>query len=371
MNDAQKLLVEDGEDATTLYLYGVIGNDWSAESTEQNTDTNFLRKFKAAEKRGKEIHIRINSPGGNPFHADAMMTAISSSKADVHIWVDGTAASCAADLCFSVPTEKLHIAKNGKLMIHPTSTYTFGNANDHAAAVNKLRTFDDTAIAMMATNAKMTEADIRKRFYADGQDHWLTAKECLELGFVCCIEDYNAENTLTNAEKMTHEDLLKSYSPSKKETKSWIQHLFKREAAATATIADIPNPTLNIFESPVIIPEMTPTPEEIRKAAIDNMTYAELEAILVAKKAATPASQLDLDALRKEIVAKDAKIDTLMANVEKLMKTTSGGMPPLTPDGGADGANDPAATKLTKDQQAHEDFNNEMLKAHIAGIDAY
>ena len=57
------------------------------------------RTLKKLDEDGvKTVHIRINSEGGSVKHMDGIIALMQGSQMEVHTWVDGTAASAAADI---------------------------------------------------------------------------------------------------------------------------------------------------------------------------------------------------------------------------------------------------------------------------------
>lgn len=80
----------DAEGVCTIFLYGDIGDYYEVQSGR------VARELLEAEKAGSRIHVRINSNGGDVYCGIAIYNAIKNSKADVHIYVDGIAASMAS-----------------------------------------------------------------------------------------------------------------------------------------------------------------------------------------------------------------------------------------------------------------------------------
>lgn len=211
-----KILKEDnGDDGAVVYLYGIIGQrSWWGDDEEDITDVAFLRTLKEFEKAGKKrLDVRINSVGGSMLHMDGIISLMQSSSMEVHTWVDGLAASAAADIWLSAKKEYRHIAKNGKLMIHSPSTAAWGTAKVLRAAADMLDVFEAGAIAQMSSDTGMTEEEVKAMYY-DGEDHWMSAKQCMEAGFVTSMEDYEAEKMPKDPEKMTPTQLLQFYQPT-------------------------------------------------------------------------------------------------------------------------------------------------------------
>jgi ATP-dependent Clp endopeptidase proteolytic subunit ClpP len=197
----------DGE--AEVFLYGFIGQDfwWDEDMKKESiTDISFIQSFRELEKEYKRINIRINSPGGSVMHGDPIIAAIRNSKAEVHTFVDGTAASMAADIWMA--GHQRHMGVNSKLMIHSTWSVAIGNAKDMRASADQLDKFDESAIATFSKATGWSEDDTKDRFY-NHEDHWLTAKDVAELGLIERVEDYQTDNQ-DEKEKKSHIEALKA-----------------------------------------------------------------------------------------------------------------------------------------------------------------
>lgn len=252
VNTPTKALTGEKGDAGIIYLYGYIGKnmDWTYDEKrrEENiTDVDILRHIQAFEKEGKkELHIRINSPGGISSHADAIINMMGSTKMDVHTFNDGTAASCAADLFLAAKKENRHMAKNAKLMIHATSIYQYGNAKKLRETADMLDKYDNAAIKQMAADTGMKETDIRKLYYEDGHDHWFTADDAVKIGFVSKVADYEVENVIEHPEKLSHKELVRQFrpiEPTEQQVDGWFSKMLNRFGLVSPTKAAIPEPT--------------------------------------------------------------------------------------------------------------------------------
>lgn len=194
-------------DSADLYLYGYIGQDkwWEDDMTEPLTDLAVVKAIKDLEKEHARINVRINSPGGSVMHGDPIITALRSSPAEIHTYVDGIAASMAFDIW--VASKNRHAATNSKLMVHATSSIAIGTAEDMRQAAAMLEKFDETSIASMAEATGMDPEDIAARFY-DYKDHWLSAKDAKELGLIDDVESYPVNSPAPAPEKLSFRQLL-------------------------------------------------------------------------------------------------------------------------------------------------------------------
>jgi len=197
----------DADNTPEILIYGYIGQEdwWDTEAETNLTDIEVVKAIRDLEKSNSRINIRINSPGGSVMHGDPIITAIRNSKSEIHTYVDGMAASMAFDIWIS--GHKRHVGINSKLMTHATSSFEWGTAKRMRQCADMLDKFDDTAIATFSAVTGMEETEVRERFY-DYEDHWMTAKEAVELGLVAEIDNYQTQQAVEEPEKMSFRQLL-------------------------------------------------------------------------------------------------------------------------------------------------------------------
>jgi ATP-dependent protease ClpP protease subunit len=203
-SDYFRVITERGDDSADIYLYGYIGQ-MGFDASEDITDIAVVKAIRELEGYVKRINIRINSPGGSVLHGDPIVTAIKNSKAEIHTYVDGMAASMAFDIWVS--SKNRHASAHSKLMVHATSTIAFGTAKDMRAAADMLDKFDETSIASFSAATGMSEDETRTRYY-DYEDHWMTAKDAFGMGLIAEVEDYAVASAMAEPEKMSFRQLL-------------------------------------------------------------------------------------------------------------------------------------------------------------------
>lgn len=341
-NAPLKILTQTDGTEATMYLYGYIGQNydwWPEKEDETITDVAFLKALQKFEKAGVEtVHVRINSPGGSTLHMDGIIALMQSSKMEVHTWVDGMAASAAADIFLAAKKEYRHMAKNAKIMIHDARIYAFGNSKSLRTAADTLDKFTEAAIVQMVSDTGMSEKEVREKYY-DGEDHWLTAKECAELGFISKVEDFEAEDMPDGIEKMTHAELRKLFEEHGHTDREF--NFFKRLAGFFKMNQP---PAINTLEMNL---------EDLKKDfGTDQLPEDKVVEFLkekgydVAKQAPPadpPAKEADLAATIKAAVTEATKgltdqVTSLQAEVKKLGDSAGNAAPTGT---GAEG--DPAA----------------------------
>ncbi|MCE9664516.1 Clp protease ClpP [Halomonas sp. M5N1S17] len=156
-----------------IYLYDAIG-DWFGISAEA-----FNREIRAMEGEIDELHLYINSPGGDVFEARAMATALSQLKVKTFSHIEGLAASAATFL--PMVTDEVEMSEGGFFMIHEAWTLTMGNKRDHLKQVDLLTKVDDS---ILDAYGKRTGTERDQLIAWLEAETWFTAAEAKEHGFI-------------------------------------------------------------------------------------------------------------------------------------------------------------------------------------------
>ena len=239
----------DADGVGTIFLYGDIGDYYDVQSGR------VAGELLEAEKAGRRVNIRINSNGGEVYCGIAIYNAIKNSRADVHIYVDGIAASMASVIALC--GKPVEMSKYARLMLHSVSGGCYGNKKDMQKCIEEIESLEDSLGDIYAARLGMSKEEVKSRFF-DGEDHWLTADEALRLGFIDGIYDagpvpagstpeqiYTLFNNRLmepqNKEKMNLEEIRKH--PSFKDCKSEEEVIaqaqaYAQEAGRASSLAD-------------------------------------------------------------------------------------------------------------------------------------
>ncbi len=169
--NSKSLRAETEETQATVYLHGVIGGWWGDIDETQFATT-------LASLDVNEIHLRIDSPGGDVFAARSMMTAISQHKAKVIAHVDGLAASAATGICMAC--DEVEITQGAGFMIHNAWTIAIGNKADMQDTSNLLGKIDAGLVNDYARRTGRSADEITAWMDAET---WFTADEAVDNGF--------------------------------------------------------------------------------------------------------------------------------------------------------------------------------------------
>ena len=170
----------NAEGVATIFLYGDIGDYYDVQSGR------VARELLEAEKDARRVNIRINSCGGEVYCGIAIYNAIKNSRADVHLYVDGIAASMASVIALC--GKPVEMSRYARLMLHSVSGGCYGNIKEMQKCIKEIESLEDSLADIYAARLGLTADEVKARFF-DGEDHWLTAREALDLGFIDGIYD--------------------------------------------------------------------------------------------------------------------------------------------------------------------------------------
>lgn len=346
-SEAKKLYTQVQGNKATVFLYGIIGDEYADDADKRITDLDFIKTLDELQASGvTEIHLRINSPGGYTSDGLAIITTIKNSTLEIHTWNDGTCFSMAADIWLCVPLENRHMAKNATLMIHAPSSGCYGTAKDMRECANKLDAIAEATILMMSEASGKTPDQIRTQFY-DYADHDLTYIQCVELGLVAtdAETDYlTEEGTESDApmKLLFHKSIRKQFV---EEVENHIQ---------------VDNPILTIKK------EEEMTTDALKTALGDGtLKLGDVESILAEEKAKQPLTIGDATKLVTEALAPVIAENTVLKQKVETLSARTFGTPPAAEGSSAEGANDPDAQKV----DLREKLNNELKGKRFGGDD--
>lgn len=185
-------------------VYGEIVNipcwdgDVSANSLKSEID-----KYPNA----KKISVRINSPGGDVFEAQAIYNILKNHPAEVEVHIDALAAS-AATLIASAGN-KIIMYNNALFMIHNPWTWATGEEKDFIKKANLLATIKETLLNVYETHATATREEISNMM---NEETWLTADEALSYGLIHEVVPCKAkEEDVEEVQNFVREQIIGNY----------------------------------------------------------------------------------------------------------------------------------------------------------------
>lgn len=164
-----------GDGKAIIMLYGQVGEGRSVDSNR------VVSELFALSDQGCKIEVRINSQGGDVFSGMAIYNALRQSKEDITIYIDGVAASIAGIIALC--GKPLYVSPYAKLMLHSVSGGTYGNAKELRQMADQMEVLQSNLATMIAGRLGMEADNVAKKYF-DGQDHWITANEALDMKLV-------------------------------------------------------------------------------------------------------------------------------------------------------------------------------------------
>lgn len=171
-------LETEGEKAD-LYIYGDITSwPWLASDVSAYLLSKKLEELKDV----SEIHVYINSYGGEVAEGLAIYNALKRHKAKVVTHCDGFACSISS-VIFMAGDERV-MSNTSTLMIHNAWSHVSGNANDFRKEADDLE-----KITQLSVNAYMSKVNVSEEELKTMMDEetWLMPQEALEYGFATSI----------------------------------------------------------------------------------------------------------------------------------------------------------------------------------------
>ena len=176
--------VDKNDSALDIYLYDDICAtkiDWSTwEEVESETGAKYIADLIASAGDVKLINVHINSYGGYVDQALAIYTQLTSSAANVTVYIDGVA--CSAASLIAMAGNKVVMSKCSLMMIHNAWTCACGNAKELRKIADDLdiMTKAMSSAYLDKSNGNITEEKLSELLDAET---WLTAEECKAYGF--------------------------------------------------------------------------------------------------------------------------------------------------------------------------------------------
>ena len=208
-----------------------------------------------------ELVVEVNSPGGDVFAGLGiynMLRSFAASGKTVTTRVSGVAASIASIIVLA--GDKREMPKNAFAMIHAPWSFAAGNADELRDQADTLDKIGGSLRSVYVDRMGVDEAKVNEML---AKDTWLTADECLAMGFATAISDEIVASASFN---MARADLPEQ-----------VKAVFKAKATPTPTPTDpIPAPAdpapaadpIPAPADPAPAADPAPLAEEIQQAAV-------------------------------------------------------------------------------------------------------
>lgn len=159
-----------------IIIYEQIGEDWFGGGISAKA---FDKELKALDPAVNELHVRINSPGGDVFDGMTIYNRLKQHKAKKIVYIDGMAASIASIIALA--GDEVIIGEGALYMIHLPMTVAWGNRIEFESRMQLLMDIEDQLIGIYAKHSNLDKIEIRKMLEAET---WMDADQAIENGFV-------------------------------------------------------------------------------------------------------------------------------------------------------------------------------------------
>lgn len=172
------------DDAAELLLYGEISDaSWYGDEV---TPKKFAEDLAAC--GGKALTVRVNSPGGDVFAAQAIYNQLKAYAGNVTVKIDGMCASAATVIACA--GETVIMPSNTIYMIHNPKSAMLGyyDAVQLGKVSDRLTTVKQTIVNVYMGRVGNALSEVQVKHKMDSEE-WMTADKAKEYGFVDEITD--------------------------------------------------------------------------------------------------------------------------------------------------------------------------------------
>ena len=171
--DWYKITAAESDEEADILLYDYIG--WP-----YNDAGEFVRAI--GELKQKKITVRINSPGGDVWDANAIHNAIKDHPSKPITRIESLAASAASYI--GIAGHKKQAYKNTMMMIHEPWVFTMGDQFELRELADLLEQISGIMVEMYADNTNVGKRELKEMLKAET---WMNAKKMKEKGFIDTI----------------------------------------------------------------------------------------------------------------------------------------------------------------------------------------
>lgn len=162
------------EDRITLTLNGHVRKRYYDD--DKSIDEELIQNA-VENAEGKEVYIRLNSPGGDVFEGISIYNYLKSLDNKVTVEVTAQAASAASIIAMGA--DEIIMATGSSMMIHEASTWAVGNKKDIQKSLQALETVDDSLIDIYQERTGKSREEINDWLT---EETYFTAEEAIENG---------------------------------------------------------------------------------------------------------------------------------------------------------------------------------------------
>jgi ATP-dependent Clp protease protease subunit len=190
--------LEKANQTATINIYGDICS-WACESLGEVSSYTLSKQLEALGDVN-EIHVFINSYGGEVAEGLAIYSALRRHKAKVTTYCDGFACSIAS-VIFMAGDERV-MNEASLLMIHNAWTWASGNAEELRKQADDLEKITQASVEAYKAHSSLSEEEIKALMDAET---WILPSEALEYGFATTVDKTENKNASQSSFKQLME----------------------------------------------------------------------------------------------------------------------------------------------------------------------
>lgn len=186
--------METNNEIATINIYGDITSwDWYDSDVSAYNLSKQLEELQGV----KQIHVYINSYGGEVAEGLAIYNALKRHNAKVVTHCDGFACSIAS-VIFMAGDERI-MPEASLLMIHNAWIWAAGNAKELRKCAEDLDKISQASVEAYKANSTLSEDEIKELM---DNETWILPEEALEYGFATSVKKAEKEKANQNAMNM-------------------------------------------------------------------------------------------------------------------------------------------------------------------------
>lgn len=178
MTKASWFRIDAAAATPTIYIYDEIGLFGVNASAFQKD------LAKMGNLKGKDLKVRINSPGGDVFTGWAIMSLLRETGAKITVYVDGVAASMASAI--AMMGDHVVMAEGAMMMIHNPAGFTGGDSEAMRGMATLLDNIKEGMVTAYSKKSGQGREAIAKIM---DEETWLTAEEAVIQGFADEVDE--------------------------------------------------------------------------------------------------------------------------------------------------------------------------------------
>ena len=345
-----------------LILYGEIAAEswWGDEVTPRQFGEELAALGDVA-----EIVVRINSPGGDVFAANAIYTRLKDNAATITVKIDGWAASAATII--AAAGDRVLIARNGVMMYHDPAMNLRGyfKAEELEKQIAALAVIKNSIVNALAMKTGKTEEEISEIMKAET---WYTGAEAVENGFAdeLMFEEKDVETEVQDDCRVVVNSVAFDLSPFRSIPKALLnsrparngggftdtnQHQQEKEKKTNMEITNVEQLEQEYPDLVKQVRDRATAAERARIKAIEDLALTGFESIVDTAKFEKPESAADV---AMKIVAEQKKqgkafLDSREADVKDSKVGEVGAEASEGADGGDENPFDAAIDRMLPD----------------------